>query len=137
MSTEITVSESLRNGYADDIATACNNGYLAIYTGSMPATIDDSLGGANTLLAELRFNATAAPAASGGLLTFNAITGDASNNAGGIATFYRAYTSTGIDQANIVFQGSVGTSDASLILADTLIIAAGTTDVDSFTLQVD
>lgn len=64
------------NGQADNLSAQLNNGYLRIYTGSQPTNADTALG-AQVLLAELRFNATAAPAASAGVITFNAITGAA------------------------------------------------------------
>ena len=78
---------------ADAVCTLLNSGYLRIYDGSQPATADTALGAQN-LLAELRFNATAAPAATNGVATFNAITSDASANATGTATFFRALKRT-------------------------------------------
>jgi hypothetical protein len=57
-------------------------GKVRIYSGTRPATG----GTATTQLAELPCNATFAPAASGGVLTMNAITSDASADATGTAT---------------------------------------------------
>jgi hypothetical protein len=117
---------------ADALATSLNSGYLRIYNGTEPATADTALSG-NTLLAELRFNATAAPSAVAGLLTFNAITQDSSNDASGTATFFRAFRSNG---TTVEFQGVVGTSGAALVMASTTITAGGTTAVSSLTYQV-
>lgn len=132
MSNTAKLTNARKNTMANALATSLNSGYLRIYSGSEPATADTALSG-NTLLAELRFNATAAPSAVNGLLTFNAITSDASNNASGTATFFRAFRSDG---TTVEIQGSVGTSGAALVMASTTITAGGTTAVSSFTYQV-
>lgn len=83
---------ALRNARLDAISTfAGDSGYLRIYDGTQPATG----GTATTLLAELRINATVAPAASGGVLTLNALTADSSANATGTATWARWTKSDG------------------------------------------
>ena len=46
-----------------------DNGYLRIYDGTQPATANTAIG-SQVLLAELRFNADAAPVAVNGVLTF-------------------------------------------------------------------
>ena len=70
----ISLSTTIRNAEADAITSAIgSNGLLRIYSGTPPATVGTALSG-NTQLAELALSATAAPAASGGVLTFNAIT---------------------------------------------------------------
>lgn len=132
MANIISLTAARKNTMADALATSLNNGYLRIYSGTEPATADTALSG-NTLLAELRFNATAAPAASAGLLTFNSITGDASNNASGTATFFRAFRSDG---TTVEFQGTVGTGGEALNLSSTTITAGGSTNVTAFTYQV-
>ena len=91
------------NGQGDNLAARLNNGYLRIYDGTQPATADTAIG-AQVLLAEPRFNATAAPATVNGLITFNAITADASANATGTATWFRALSSDG---TTVVYDGSV------------------------------
>lgn len=132
MSNTAKLTAARKNTMANALATSLNSGYLRIYSGTEPATADTALSG-NTLLAELRFNATAAPSAVNGLLTFNAITSDASNNASGTATFFRAFRSDG---TTVEIQGSVGTSGTALVMASTTITAGGTTAVSSFTYQV-
>lgn len=108
-----------RNAHLDDINTRINAGagagLLRVYDGTRPATG----GTATTLLAELTFSDPAAPAASGGVLTFSAITQDSSANATGTATWCRIVDSTGA----FVADGSVGTSGADYNLNTTSITA--------------
>lgn len=120
------------NGQADNLAARLNTGYLRIYSGTQPATADTALSG-NTLLAELRFSATAAPAASNGLLTFNAITSDSSADATGTASFFRAFQSDG---TTVVMDGTVGTSAANLVLGSVAISAGAVVAVSAFTHDV-
>ncbi len=79
-----------------------NTGYLRIYSGSVPATSDTALG-AQVILAELRFNATAFAAASSASKTANAITSDSSADATGAPSFFRAFKSDG---TTVVHQGT-------------------------------
>jgi hypothetical protein len=132
MSTTSKLTAARKNTMADALAASLNSGYLRIYNGTEPATADTALSG-NTLLAELRFNATAAPSAVAGLLTFNAITQDSSNDANGTATFFRAFRSNG---TTVEFQGAVGATGTALVMSSTTITAGGTTAVSSLTYQV-
>jgi hypothetical protein len=120
------------NAEADALARLLDNGYLRLYSGSQPTNADTALG-AQVLLAELRFNATSAPAASAGVLTFNAITSDTSADATGTAAFYRALKSDG---TSVVMDGSVGTSSADLVLNSTAIQSGAQVDVTSFAVTV-
>lgn len=120
------------NAMADALSDLLDSGYLRIYSGTQPATADTALSG-NTLLAELRFNATSAPAASGGLLTFNSITSDSSADATGTAAFFRALKSDG---TTVVLDGTVGTSSANMIIATTSISSGQTVSCSSFTHDV-
>jgi hypothetical protein len=119
---------ALRNARLDAITTFTGaSGKLRIYSGTRPAT-----GGAiTTLLAELTLNATFAPAASGGVLTLNAITDDSAADATGTATWFRIFKSDG---TTIVMDGSVGTSGADLNLATTSLVAGAIVSVTSFTI---
>jgi hypothetical protein len=122
------------NAQADAMAALLNNGYLRIYDGTQAATADTALG-AQVLLAELRFNATAAPAASGGLLTFNSFTADSSANATGTATWFRALKSDG---TTVVFDGNVGAtgSTSCLEMATVSIVSGVQVSISSFTHDV-
>lgn len=120
------------NTEADAFAALCNTGYLRIYDGAQPATADTAIG-AQVLLAELRFNATAFPAAVAGVLTANAITGDASANASGTASWFRALQSNG---TGVVFDGTVGTATSNMIVATTTVTAGLAVTCSSLTMTI-
>lgn len=113
---------NLRNALADAITTfAGGSGLLRIYAGTRPATG----GTATTLLAELTMNATFAPAASGGVLTLNAITSDTAADASGTASWFRILKSDG---TTFVMDGSVTATGGGgdLELDNTSIVQNGT-----------
>ena len=117
------------NAAADAVCVLANTGYLRIYDQSQPATADTAVG-AQVLLAELRMNATAFGAASAGVATANAITADASANATGTATWFRVLKSDG---TTTLWDGSVGTASANLILSSVAITIGAAVSVSSFT----
>ena len=124
----IAYAATIRNAMLDAVTTGAGSAaLLRIYDGARPATG----GTATTLLAELTCNATFAPAASGGVLTLNAITQDASANATGTATWFRIVKSDGTTH---VLDGSVGTSGSDLNLTTTSITAGQPVSVTSFTI---
>lgn len=82
-----------RNAAGDAEASLANDGYIRIYSGTVPATPETAASG--TLLAELRFSATAFGSASGGVITANAITSDSNANATGTAGWARILKSDG------------------------------------------
>jgi hypothetical protein len=118
---------ALRNRQLDGITTEVGaSGLLRIYSGTRPAT-----GGTETtVLAELTCNATFAPAATGGVLTLNAITADSSANATGTASWFRILTSGAVAKID----GNVGTSGSDLNLNSTSITSGGTVSITSFTI---
>jgi len=120
------------NAEADALARLLDNGYLRIYDGTQPATADTAIT-SQVLLAELRFNATSAPAAAAGLLTFNAFTQDLTANNTGTASWGRALKSDG---SSVVMDGSVGTAAADYIINSVAISAGAEVDANSLTLQV-
>jgi hypothetical protein len=123
----IAYVSSLRNTRMDAITTAIGaSGLVRIYDGTRPSTG----GTATTLLAELALSATAAPGASGGVLTFNSITQDSSANATGTATWFRVTTSGG----TAVLDGSVSTSGSDLNLTTTSIVSGQPVSITSFVL---
>lgn len=124
-------STTLRNALLDQITSQVGNACLVrIYSGTAPANVAAALSG-NTQLAELTCNATTAPAASGGVLTLNAITQDSSADATGTATFFRILKSDG---TTVVMQGTVGTSGADLNLVTTSITATQPVQITSWTI---
>ena len=110
------------------IGTLADGGKLRIYDGTQPAA---GGGTATNLLAELTMNADAFPAASGGVLTANAITAAASAAATGTATWFRLVKSDG---TTVLLDGSVGTSGADLNLNSVSITAGGQVSCSSFTI---
>ncbi len=116
----------------DALAVLLNSGFLEIFTGSQPA-LNGSLTG--TLLVTLTFGATAfaASTASGGTVTAtaNAIT---SGTAGATGTAgYFAVLKT--DGTTVVGTGTVGTSNADLILSSTSIGSGATVSCSGFTIS--
>lgn len=117
---------TLRNARLDEITTAIgSSGLLRVYSGTQPAT-----GGTETTqLCELPLSATAAPAASGGVLTFSTITDDTNADASGTPTWARLCTSGGA--AVVDMTAGVGSGDLNFNAA---IVAAGTVSVTSFVI---
>ena len=123
----LAYSTTVRNGMLDFITSTIGaSGLLRIYDGTRPA----SGGAATTLLAQLTFNATFAPASASGVLTCNAITQDSSADATGTATWFRATTSGG----TFVIDGNVGTSGSDLNLTTTSIVITQPVSVSSFVI---
>jgi hypothetical protein len=124
-------STTLRNAQLDAITTAVGtSGILRIYSGSRPANVAAAITG--TLLAECVCNASAfAAAASGGVLTANAIADDSSANASGTASHYRLFRSDG---TTAVIDGDVSTSGADLNLDNTSITTGQVVSITSFTI---
>jgi hypothetical protein len=126
----LALNALIRNAMGDAITTfTAGSALLRIYSGSRPATG----GAATTLLAELTCNATFAPAASGGVLTLNAITQDSSANATGTATWFRIVKSDGTTH---VMDGDVGTSGSDLNLNTTSLVSGGPVAITSFVLTI-
>jgi hypothetical protein len=124
----IGMSTALRNARLDAITTAAGaNAKLRLYSGTRPAT-----GGTpTTLLAELTCGSTLAPAASGGVLTLNAITSDSSADASGTATWARLVKSDGTTH---VMDMDVGTSGADLNMNSNVISAGAAVAITGATL---
>lgn len=123
----LAYSTTVRNGMLDQITSAIGaSGLLRIYDGTRPA----SGGTATTLLAQLALSATSAPAASGGVLTFNAITQDSSADATGTATWGRVTTSGG----TFVIDFSISTSGSDMNMTTTSIVATQPVSCSSFVI---
>lgn len=125
---------ALQNAILDEITAALDAGAGAgkvrIYNGTRPADADTAVSG-QTLLAELTLSDPSAAAASGGVWTANSITGDATADATGTASWFRALDSNN----NAVLDGDVGTSGSDLNLNSTSITAGGTVDITSWVLN--
>ena len=116
----------------DALVDLLDNGYLRIYDGTIPTNADTAVG-AQTLLAELRFNVTAFGAASNGVATANALTADSSANATGTASWFRALQSDG---STVVMDGTVGTSGDDLNLNTVSIVSGAAVSVSSMTVTM-
>ena len=133
MANNLKLSNASVNAEADALSVLLDNGYLRIYDGTQPANADTAIS-TQTLLAELRFNADAAPSAVAGVLTFNAITQDSNANNTGTASWFRAL---GSDGSTVYFDGTVGTSGTDLTIATTAIVAGAIVGVTSFVYTVN
>lgn len=121
-----TVRHNRLHAVRDAIDGGAGAGLLRIYDGARPATC----GAATTLGAELTYTDPCAPAASGGSLTFSAITADASANASITATWFRAVDSAG----TCCIDGNVGTSGSDMNLNTTTISAGVQVSCSSFVI---
>ena len=128
-----TGQNAARDAAINAVTATLNTGILRIYSGTAPTNADTALSG-NTVLAELTLGATAFAAASAGVATANAITGDTSADATGTPTFFRLFQSNG---TTVVYQGTAGASGQELNLtglSSGQIIAGGTVNVSSLTI---
>lgn len=130
-----TVAQGMLNGtgLAESLGASPK---IRIYSGTAPATPDTALSG-NTQLAELVCAATpfsgfsdTGTAARG---TLGAVAPDSSADASGTATFWRWYDNAG---TTCKAQGTVGTTDADLILNTVSITAASTVSITSGTVDL-
>lgn len=121
--------DAIVDSFDDGTAAVIN-----IYDGTVPADADTAITTQN-LLAQLTMAATAFGAAAddtpGAIATAAAITGDASADATGTATFFRVLNQSG---GTVKAQGTVGTSGADLNLNTVSITAGSTVDITSFTI---
>lgn len=132
MALNTQLADATVEAQASALASLLDNGYLRIYDGAQPANANTAVS-TQTLLAELRFAATAESSVTGGLITFAAITADSSANATGTAAWFRCLSSDG---TTVVLDGSVGTSGANLVMSTTTITAGQTVSCSSFTHDV-
>lgn len=124
MANNLQESTEAVNAACNAIVDLADTGYIRIYDGSQPANANTALSG-QTLLAELRFGATAFGAASAGVATANAITSDASANATGTASWFRVLKSDG---TSVLWDGTVGLDSGTFDLElNTVSIVAGAT----------
>jgi hypothetical protein len=126
MATNPFLSDVAAKAAADAVCALCNGGTIQIRSGTQPANANATATG--TLLVTLSFGNPAFAGAVGPLATANAI-GGANAVATGTASWFRAFSSTG----QALFDGSVGTSAADLILSTTSLTSGGNVSVTSFT----
>lgn len=132
MASDPRITNAVASAMCDALVDLLDSGYLRIYDGTIPTNADTAVG-AQTLLAELRFNATAFGSASNGVATANALTADSSANATGTASWFRALKSDG---TTVVMDGTVGTSGEDLNLNTTSIVSGAAVSVSSMTVTM-
>lgn len=132
MALNTRISTVAANAQLDALAPLANDGYIRIYDGSQPATPETAIG-AQVLLAELRFGVTAFAAAASKQIVANAITDDSSANATGTATWCRILKSDG---TTVLWDGSVGTSSANIILNSVAISAGARVSISALTMDL-
>jgi hypothetical protein len=123
------ISNIAANTQLNALAVLANNGYLRIYNGVQPVSADTPIS-SQTLLSELRLSPTAFGSAIGGVLTANTIVDDTSANNTGTATWFRILKSDG---STVLFDGSVGLSNANLVMTDVDIRVGSRVSINSFT----
>ena len=127
-----SITATQKNTMLNTLTTAAGaSATVNIYSGSVPANADASLGAA-VLLVSLPCSATFAPAASGGVLTANSIT-QTNVATGGTASFYRLIATGG---STVLAQGAVGTSGSDMNLNTTTLVAAGPCVINSLTITM-
>lgn len=105
------LSTTLRNARLDAITTAVGtSGLIKVYDGTRPSTG----GTATTLLGTLTCSSAFAPAASGGVLTANAIAQDSDADATSTATWARLTTSGGTFVLDMSVTATGGGGDLQL-----------------------
>jgi hypothetical protein len=109
------------------------DGHLKIYSGSVPADADASLGAA-VLLSDHTMNTTdefpdATDANPGATTSANAIT-NVNASASGTASFFRLTNAAG----TAVLQGSVGTSGADMIVSTVTFVSGQPVQITSVTI---
>lgn len=131
MANDIQISTAARNAAMDSVTALINvggAGTIEIYTGTKPAGPGTAIG-AQVLLVVLDFSADAFTDAVVGVATANAITSRAAV-ATGVPAWYRAKSGGG----TAVWDGTVGTSGADLILGSSTINTGNTIPISSFTM---
>jgi hypothetical protein len=123
-------SASSRNAAADAIGNLGDNGYIRVYSGAQPANAAAAATG--VLLAELRLPADGFLAAVAGVISAGVIATVAAL-ATGTAGWVRVLKSDGV---TVLFDGSVGTAAANLVMNSVEIQAGADVGVSSLQLTV-
>lgn len=139
----LSFSTGFRNALLNGgILTAFDNGFLDIYSGTIPASAD-ATEGAGTLLAsvELPASALAAAAASGAISKDSGAWTEASAPAAGTAAWARLYASAHTTGASttavrIDMEVTLSGGGGDLILTTLSISIADTVNIDTFSLSI-
>jgi len=132
MATNAKLSYVAANAACDAIVDTLDSGLLRIYDGTQPKSVNSSVT-TQVKLAELTFGSPAFGDSTAGVATANAITKDESADAKGTATWFRALQAAG---NTAVFDGSVGTADANLVLNSVSIQTGAEVEVTALTFTI-
>jgi hypothetical protein len=142
----LSLSTGLRQGilHTAGLNTLLASGEIRIFSGSAPATADDTTTG--TLLVTINtstgsgYNLYFLNTAVAGVLSKSANTWDGVAVATGTAGYFRYCASTsdanGTSTTEIRIQGAVSTSGAELNMSSTSITSAATTTIDTFDITM-
>jgi hypothetical protein len=119
------------NAEANALGALLDGGFIDVYDGTQPATGDTAVS-TQTLLVTLTFANPAFGTAVAGVITANAV-GSGTAGSGGTATWFRARKS---DHSTVVFDGSIDTSNANMVLPSTSITAGQTVSCSALTHTV-
>jgi|GEM_PF-828121 len=117
------------NTEANALGVLLNSGFLDLLDGAQPATGDTAISTQNKL-ASITFNATAFGNSVAGVITAGVMTACSAANLTGNCTWGRCYKT---DHTTAVFDVSVGTTLANVILNSIAIQANAQVSVSSFT----
>lgn len=131
MAKNTQLTDLVVDAQADALARLLDGGWCDIFDGAQPATGDTALG-AQVKLAHVQFNATSAPAAVAGVLTFNAMVA-AVALATSTATWARCYMADGTTP---VMDVSAGIATSNIILNSAAIQIGAQVAISSFTHTV-
>ena len=120
-----TLRSTRMTALVTDIDSGAGAGTLTIYSGTRPAT-----GGTETTVLAVLTLSDPCGTVTNGVLTFSAITDDASANATGTATWARLKDSDGNAAADL----SVGTSGEDINFDSVSFVAGGNVSVTSLTI---
>jgi len=130
------INTSVRNACANAVTATADAGpgpaYVEIRTGAQPATPATAASG--TLLGTLTCSDPSFGAASNGVISAAAITGDSSADATGTAGWYRLYDSTGAACVDGTVTAAGGGGD--MIINNVSIVAGGTISITSWTITM-
>lgn len=134
MAADPRITNAIASAMCDALVDAIDTGgagSIRIYDSTIPTDADTAVG-AQVLLAEPVFNATAFGAASNGVATANAITDDSSADATGTAAWFRIVNGSG----TTILDGTVGTSGEDLNLNTTSIVSGATVSITAFSVTM-
>lgn len=114
---------------AGGLCAQFNAGFLKVFSGAQPANADAATTG--TLLATLTFGSPAFGTVAASLATANAITSDSNAPNTGTAGYCRCFKSDG---TTVLMDGSVGTSNANVVLNTLAITAHMVVNATTFSL---